>query len=168
MNIPDGAPPVPPDPQKLRLVELTAPDADADLLLAAHVAVMRAQTPAESCHVMTSADLRASGARVFVGRDAAGQAVAVGALKPMADRAAELKSMHCLHARRGQGLGRALLVALIARARADGIDRLWLETGSDAIFAPARGLYASEGFVPCAPFGAYTADPLSVFMTRAL
>jgi len=152
----------------LRFAELTGPDAGADALLAAHVALMRAQTPAESCHVMTADDLRASGARVFAGRDAQGRVVAIGALKPLGDGGAELKSMHCAQALRGQGLGRALLAHLQAVARAAGLRFLFLETGSEAAFAAARGLYRSEGFTDCPPFGDYRADPLSVFMTRKL
>lgn len=46
--------------------------------------------------------------------------------------------------------------------------RVSLETGSMDFFAPARRLYAAAGFAPCAPFGAYRADPNSVFMTRTL
>ena len=117
---------------------------------------------------MTADDLRASGARVFIGRDAAGEAVAIGALKPLGDRAAELKSMHCRQDRRGQGLGRALLEHLLSEARAAQLETLWLETGSAAPFVAARALYASAGFTECPPFGDYVEDPLSVFMTRAL
>jgi putative acetyltransferase len=152
----------------LRFAALTGPDAEADALLSAHFDLMRAQSPAESCHVMTADDLRASGARVYLGRDAAGEAVAIGALKPLTDGAAELKSMHCRQDRRGQGLGRALLAHLFSEARATGLNRLWLETGSAACFAPARALYAAAGFTECPPFGDYVDDPLSVFMTRAL
>ena len=150
----------------VHFVELTAPDPDAELLLAAHVALMRAQSPEESCHVMTSADLWASGARVFLGRTTAQDPVAIGAFKPMGQNAAELKSMHCRQDHRGQGLGRLLLAHLIAQARTAGIKTLWLETGAETDFAPARALYASAGFVSCPPFGDYAPDPLSVFMTR--
>ena len=152
----------------LHFAEVTGVDAGVDALIAAHVALMRSQSPEESCHVMTAAGLRASGARVFAGRDADGVVVAVGAFKPLPQGGAELKSMHCLQARRGQGLGRALLTHLMAEARAAGITVLWLETGSQAPFAAARALYASEGFVVCPPFGDYVDDPLSTFMTRSL
>lgn len=147
---------------------LAAPDAGADRLLAVHVALMQSQSPAESCHVMTADDLRAAGARVFAGRDAGGDVVAIGAIKPLGAGMAELKSMHCAAALRGQGLGRALLRHLVEQARRSGIESLWLETGSQAPFAAARALYQSEGFTECGPFGDYRPDPLSVFMTRAL
>lgn len=152
----------------LRFDEVVAPDAAVDALMAAHVALMQSQSPAESCHVMTADALRASGARVFAGRDRSGRVLAIGAFKPLADDAAELKSMHCAEALRGQGLGRALLSHLRVEARTSGFRTLWLETGSAPGFAAARALYRSEGFVDCPPFGDYAADPLSVFMTCAL
>lgn len=162
--------PLAPSPEggQICFVELTGPDHQADALLEAHFTQMRAQTPAESCHVMTADELRAAGARVFVGRDAAGEVVAIGAIKPLDATAAELKSMHCHVARRGQGLGRALLSHLLDQAGCAGFASLWLETGSGAEFAAARALYRSAGFTGCAPFGDYSADPLSVFMMRPL
>lgn len=153
---------------RLHFAEVTGVDAGVDALIAAHVALMQSQSPLESCHVMTAADLRAAGARVFAGRDAEGLVVCIGAFKPLPQGGAELKSMHCLQARRGQGLGRALLIHLMDQARAAGVTTLWLETGSQPPFAAARALYASEGFAVCPPFGDYGADPLSTFMTRSL
>ena len=69
--------------------------------------------------------------------------------------------------RAGRGLSRRILDHLLERARARGMPRVWLETGSQAAFAPARGLYAANGFTPCSPFEGYKEDPASVFMTRA-
>jgi len=51
-------------------------------------------------------------------------------------------------------------------ARALGMTRLSLETGSWAYFDPARALHRKHGFIECAPFGDYVLDPNSVFMTR--
>jgi putative acetyltransferase len=152
----------------LQFAEVTSADPEVDALLAAHVDLMRSQSPQDSCHVMTANDLRAAGARVFVGRDASGHAVAVGAIKPLPQGGAELKSMHCRAASRGQGFGRALLIHLIDEARAAGFTTLWLETGSQPPFAAARALYASHGFVTCPPFAGYVDDPLSTFMTRSV
>ncbi len=41
---------------------------------------------------------------------------------------------------------------------------LLLETGTPEVFAPARKLYKSLGFVECEPFVDYKHDPYSVFM----
>lgn len=69
---------------------------------------------------------------------------------------------------RGTGAGRALLRHIVDEARRRGITTLWLETGAEEYFAPARALYTSEGFVECGAFGSYLPDPHSRFMTRGL
>jgi putative acetyltransferase len=76
--------------------------------------------------------------------------------------------MHTAEPLRGRGVGSAILRHVIAAARARGMTRLSLETGSWPYFAAARALYARHGFVECAPFGDYRLDPNSVFMTLAL
>ncbi len=67
-----------------------------------------------------------------------------------------------------KGVARALLRHIESVARAEGLKRLSLETGSHAPFAAAQALYASEGFVPCGPFADYAPDPYSLFMTKML
>jgi putative acetyltransferase len=76
--------------------------------------------------------------------------------------------MHTAESARGRGVGSALLGEIMATARARGMSRLSLETGSWPYFRPARALYARHGFVECPPFGAYREDPNSVFMTLEL
>lgn len=78
----------------------------------------------------------------------------------------EVKSMWVDPARRGGGAGGALLAALEALARAEGIAVLRLETG-DTLDA-AQALYRRHGFVGCGPFGDYREGPHSVFMERRL
>jgi putative acetyltransferase len=59
-----------------------------------------------------------------------------------------------------------LLVALEDAARQKHISRISLETG---IKQPeAIGLYRASGYQDCPPFGTYTPDPLSLFMTKRL
>lgn len=87
----------------------------------------------------------------------------IGALKRLSADHGEVKSMHTA---RRRGVGGALLEKIIASARAAGLKRLSLETGSQDYFGPARALYARQGFVECGPFADYKLDPNSVFMTR--
>jgi putative acetyltransferase len=61
-----------------------------------------------------------------------------------------------------------LLSHALAEARARGLTSVWLETGSSDEFAAARRLYERAGFVLTGPFGDYTEDPFSVFMTLTL
>ncbi len=94
--------------------------------------------------------------------------VGVGALKTLSKDHGEVKSMHTVAPARGHGVGSAMLRHIIEAARSRGMSRLSLETGSWPYFAPARALYARHGFMECPPFGDYTEDPNSVFMTRSL
>jgi len=136
-------------------------------LVTAHVAGMQENTPPESCHALDAEALVGTGASLWSAW-ADAELAGIGALAAWGDGEGELKSMRVTEASLGRGVGRAILRHIMGEARARGIRNLWLETGSGDDFAAARGLYASEGFRECPPFGAYTADPLSTFMTRAL
>jgi putative acetyltransferase len=76
--------------------------------------------------------------------------------------------MHTAQPLRGRGAGSAILRHIIAIARARGMSRLSLETGSWDYFLPARSFYKSHGFVECPPFANYVLDPNSVFMSLNL
>jgi putative acetyltransferase len=80
----------------------------------------------------------------------------------------EVKSMHTVREMRGRGIGSAMLGHIIAAARAWGMSRISLETGSWAYFFPAHALYRRHGFVDCPPFGDYIPDPNSLFMSLTL
>ncbi|MEL7097296.1 MAG: GNAT family N-acetyltransferase [Pseudomonadota bacterium] len=142
-------------------------DAGVQDVLEAHHALMRSQSPAESCHVLDPTELTAAGAVLFAARSGS-TVLGVGAIAPIGPGRAELKSMHTTAAARGRGVGRAILSRLMEEARVQGVTTIWLETGSAPEFAAARRLYMAEGFTECPPFGSYVSDPLSVFMTRSL
>ena len=94
--------------------------------------------------------------------------IAMGALKPVEPGHGELKSMHVREAFRGKGLAEVMLARLLKEAKAQGMNRVSLETGSQPVFAPARAFYAKHGFKACTPFEGYTEDPASFFMTRLI
>lgn len=96
------------------------------------------------------------------------EVVGVGALKRLSADHGEVKSMHTAESARGRGVGSAMLRHIMAAARARGMSRLSLETGSWRYFEPARALYARHGFVECGPFGEYREDANSMFMTLVL
>lgn len=152
-------------PLLIRPDDLTG--AETRALVAAHLEGMLENTPVESVHALDADRLSADGITVWsawVDDELAG----IGACKDLGADRAELKSMRVVQRFLGQGIGRAILRHIMEDAAERGIRSLWLETGSGDDFAAARGLYASEGFRECPPFGAYTDDPLSTFMTRAL
>jgi putative acetyltransferase len=142
-----------------------APDVRA--LLQRHLDFARATTPPEGVFALDLPGLL-DPAVSFYSYRRSGQVLAVGALKQLDEQHGELKSMHTAQEARGQGIGRAMLDHLIAVARARGLRRLSLETGSMAAFAPARSLYARAGFTACGPFGTYPDRPTSKFMTLVL
>ncbi|ASM71043.1 MULTISPECIES: GNAT family N-acetyltransferase [Roseobacteraceae] len=145
----------------------TADDTDVAALLVRHMQMMQAESPPESCHVMDPAALVGTGAVLLAAR-AGDRVLGVGALKPLDAQHGELKSMHTAAEARGKGIAQALVRGLIDMARTKGLHRLSLETGTTRLFAPARALYAAQGFKECPPFGDYHLDPLSVFMTRTI
>ena len=140
---------------------------DVRELLERHLTFARSTSPPEDTHALDVAGLL-DPAVVFFSFRRDGELLGVAALKRLDAGHAELKSMHTSQTARGLGVGRAMLAHLIAVARDRGFTRVSLETGSMAGFAPARALYASAGFRPCEPFGAYRPSRNSTFMTLAL
>ena len=79
------------------------------------------------------------------------EAVGCAALRPLGDGAAEMKRLYLRPAARGRGLGGALVVRLLAEARALGHARAVLETLPDRMEA-AVALYDSLGFEEIPPY----------------
>jgi putative acetyltransferase len=151
-------------------VEIGVDDPDAEdvrELLRQHLEFARANTPPEDVHALDAGQL-VDPAVTFYSYRRDGELLAVGALKQIDGRHAELKSMHTAAAARRGGVGRAMVEHLIGVARDHGFSRVSLETGSTPAFAPARSLYAEAGFTPCGPFGDYPPDRGNTFMTMAL
>jgi len=63
-----------------------------------------------------------------------------------------------------RGIAAALLEHIIDSARAAGMVRLSLETGSGPAFEPALALYRRRGFVAGAPFAQYTRSEFNQFL----
>jgi putative acetyltransferase len=140
---------------------------DVRKLLQTHLDFCHAVTPAEHSFALDVEKLREPGISVF-GARSNGTLLAVGALKNLGNGEAELKSMHTSLEARGQGIGRAMVAHIVSFAKSTGITRVNLETGSHPPYEPARKLYESFGFKPCAPFGDYEASDFNTFMSIAL
>ena len=142
------------DPRVLRLLE-------------DHLADMYATSPPESVHALDVPGL--ADARVtFWVLAVDDEVLGCVALKELDPAHGELKTMRTAHTARGRGFGKVLLGHVVAEAQRRGYRRISLETGTQEFFAPARSLYAANGFTECGPFGDYRLDPNSVFMTREL
>jgi putative acetyltransferase len=140
---------------------------DVRELLERHLGFAHSHSPPEDVHAL-DVDGLVDPAITFFSLRLEGQLLAVGALKQLDGRHAEIKSMHTAQEVRGRGIGRAMVEHLIGVARDRGACRVSLETGSMAAFAPARSLYARAGFKPCGPFGDYSPSRNSTFMTLSL
>jgi putative acetyltransferase len=136
-------------------------------LLREHLANMYELSPPESVHALDLSELRKPEITFWTIWDGS-LLLGCGALKELSPTHGEVKSMRTPRAHRRRGAGRAILVHIIAEARARGYRRLSLETGAHAAFLPAQTLYRSFGFVPCGPFADYKPDPNAVFLSLEL
>ncbi len=141
---------------------------DVVSLLEEHLADMYATSPPESVHALDLAALLRPEITFVTARDGDGTLLGCGALKRLDDGHGELKSMRTTAAARGRGVAAAVLEHLLVLATERGHTRVSLENGPQEYFAAARRLYGRHGFVECGPFGDYSLDPHSVFMTREL
>ena len=151
----------------LRIVEddLSGPEIAA--LLRLHLDEMFQWSPPESVHAMPIERLRQPDVTFYSTWD--GDVLAgCGALKQLDPAHGELKSMRAAPGYRGKGVGKAILLHMLAEARRRGYARVSLETGRPAAFLPARRLYEAHGFVECPPFADYVLDDFSICMTREL
>ncbi|MGR6966725.1 GNAT family N-acetyltransferase [Geodermatophilus sp. URMC 61] len=152
---------------EVRLTPAAWDDADVERLTAAQQDELRARyeggqepgTPPSASDVSV----------VLVARDAAGEALACGALRELASGVAEIKRMYVVPAARGRGLSKVVLAGLEAAVRARGWTTLRLETGPRQ--PEAIALYEGAGYRPIPAFGAYVGAPDaadSLFYERVL
>jgi len=109
--------------------------------------------------------LLSEGVAFFVARYA-GEPAGCGGVKLFGTEYGEVKRMYVRPARRGLGLGKAVLDRLAEYARGRHVGVLRLETG--IYQTEAIGLYEHYGFQRRPPFGEYVDDPLSVYMEKSL
>ncbi len=140
---------------------------DIRALLETHLEFAHANSPVEDVHAL-DVDALAVPEILFFSFRRDGELLGVGALRPLDDRHGELKAMHTAAAARSQGVGGAMVAHLLQTAREIGLERVSLETGAMAAFAPARSLYARFGFEVCEPFANYIESPNSTCMTLQL
>ncbi len=127
-------------------------------LLMFHARAMLDSSPPGTSYALDLTGLQAPEVTVWTAWDGAALA-GVGAMKRLGPDWAELKSMrtHPDHLRRG--VAQAMLAHIIAEARAVGIIRLSLETGTGRPFDAAVALYRKRGFVVGAAFAGYPDGP---------
>ena len=145
---------------------------DVHQLLSEHLADMFATSPAESVHALDHSALLAPSITFWTAREGR-DLLGCGALRLLESPAGspiygEVKSMRTAASARGRGVATLMLRHILDDARARNVERIYLETGTEDYFAPARRLYARHGFTECTPFADYVLDPNSVFMVKHL
>jgi putative acetyltransferase len=136
-------------------------------LLAYHLAELRGVMSPEFAFALDAAGLSQPEMTFWTAWDG-DTLLGFAALKTLEPGHAEVKSMRAAPAARGTGVGRALLLHIIAEARARGLSRLSLETGTAPTHDAAVALYQRNGFIDCGPFADYRPSPHNRFMTLAL
>lgn len=117
--------------------------------LTAIMALERRSFPADAWSEQTMGTEITSAHNVYLVDDDGGEIVGYGGLRALRGAPdADIQTIAYDESRRGRGLGRALLRALLAEAVARGAREVLLEVRVDN--PVAEGLYASEGFVELA------------------
>lgn len=137
---------------EIRVDDLRGPEIAA--LLESHLELMRSLSPPGTVNALDLERLRQPAITFWTVWDK-GELVGCGALKELAPDFAEIKSMHTRSARRGRGVGEAMLQHILAQARQRKYTRIGLETGRHPAFDPAHKLYLKYGFDYCEAFADY-------------
>lgn len=132
-------------------------------LLERHLAHAHASSPPGTVYALDLDGLRQPDVTMWTAWRAK-DLVGCGALKHHDARFGEIKSMHTAEDWRGRGVGGLILDHLIHVAQSRNYRALYLETGNNEAFEPARHLYARHGFVECGRFADYGDNGFSFFM----
>ena len=151
----------------MTIIEGGLDDARVQALLGVHLNKARAATAEGFAFALDLSGLLVPEIRFFSAWEGE-TLLGVGALKRLALDHGEVKSMHTAEAARRRGVGAAMLGHVMEQARAAGMTRLSLETGTSAYFQPAVAMYLAQGFTDCGPFGDYVASGENRFLTRLL
>ena len=138
---------------------------DVRALIAELNAVLLALTPPEFCYHMTAEQMADAATTVWIARRN-GEAVGCGALRRIGGGAGEVKRMFVRPECQGQGIAGQIVEAIEATARAEGLDRLLLETGDR--HPAAWRVYERASFTRRGPFGDYPGSSYSVFYEKPL
>ena len=150
---------------EVRADDPTAPEVAP--LMALHIREARATAPPENRHVMEPAALADPQIAFWTAR-IDGAVAGMIALKQVEPGHGEIKSMRTAPEYLRRGVGRRLLDHALAEARARGLSRVSLETGTHPHFIAANAMYEAAGFVDGPVFGGYPDSPHNRFMTLSL
>lgn len=146
----------------LRFIPRDPAHPDAATLLKALSAALQTITGCGGDASFDARDVRGEGAVFLVGYTEGGEPVACGGYRTLGGGAAEVKRVYAAQ----RGAGRPLLMALEARACADGYTRLMCETRR--VNARAVAFYLRAGWRVCENYGKYAGRPEAVCFEKIL
>jgi putative acetyltransferase len=136
-------------------------------LLRLHLQGMHANSPPGSVFALDLSGLKRPDIAVWSAwRD--DRIAGIGALKTHPGNYGEVKSMRTHPEFLRRGVAAMLLGHIVAQARARGLARLSLETGTGPAFEPALALYRSRGFVDGDAFADYPQTAFNRFLELRL
>ncbi len=150
---------------QIQIEDLTNPDVHD--LLREHLADMHKHSPPGGVYALDLDRLRVPSITFYTVREA-GELFGCGALKELAARTGEIKSMRTANTHLRKGVAATLLAHILDEAKRRQYERLYLETGSTEPFQPAIRLYERFGFSSCGPFADYEDTTFNIFMTLEL
>jgi len=136
-------------------------------LLTKHFVELRAASPEGSAHVLDIPGLKVPSIK-FWSLWENNKLMGCGALKFLDNDHGEFKSIRVHDHFRNKGFGIKIIKHLIEEAKKLKIKRLSIETGAGKYFNPARKLFKSCNFEPCAPFAHYKEDVNSIYLTKLI
>lgn len=137
-------------------------DPQSQGLISLHLAGMAADVPPGALFLDLS-DLQRPNVTVWSAWDGP-RIASIGALKMLPDGTGEIKSMRTHPDFIGRGAGARILATIVDAAKARGVRRLSLETGSGPSFEAARALYEKFGFREGEPYSAYVKTDFNHFL----
>lgn len=135
----------------IRRTDLSEPEVVA--LIELHIREMFEGSPPGTNHALDLSGLQTPDMEVYAAWESE-RLLAIGAIRKH-ECFAEIKSMRAHPEARRTGAGKAILTALVERARELDYPEIKLETGSGELFEPATRLYRSFGFEPWDAFANY-------------
>lgn len=151
---------------KIEVADIQSPEATALIsALNAELSAAYADIPGAN-HFRLDVDEVAPGRGAYMIARRSGVPVGCGAVRRIDAGTAEIKRMYVVPRERSSGVGRRIVEALEREARALGVSRVVLETGTrqDAAIA----LYEKLGFQRIAAFGEYAESPVALCMAKTL
>ena len=148
--------------KNMKSIENNFDNLEVNELLIKHFNELKSVSPEGSTHVLDIDGLKNQSIKFWsLWEDT--KLVGCGALKFLSKTHGEFKSIRVADKFKKKGYGKRIIIDLLSKSKALGIQEISVETGAGEFFLPARKLFKSCGFEECEPFAHYSLDPNSCY-----